>query len=163
MELRSDARRLPHVQRQHRRARRSRKATARRTHQPAAPRARTGHRAPLDPDVQADRWCGHQWSSWHPINDQAPGSHNGLYRIRGRSERLVYIGEGRVRARLGAHAAKLRDTSPQRAALAAAAPLEYSVVLSTDWLPHQRLELETDLIAAHTLAFAAPPAAQFIG
>ena len=121
---------------------------------------------PLEPDVQATGWCGHQWSSWHPINDQElsaldPG--NGLYRIRGRTEGLVYIGEGRVRDRLRAHAAKLRHDSPQGTALAAAAPLEYSVVLNPEWLSHQRLELETDLIAAHTIAFDAPPVAQFIG
>ena len=70
----------------------------------------------LEPDVQAAGWCGHQWSSWRPINNQElsalePG--NGLYRIRGRTEGLVYIGEGRVRDRLRAHAAKLRHDSPK--------------------------------------------------
>ncbi len=121
---------------------------------------------PLDHHVQADRWCGHHWGSWHPLNNQQlaamqPG--NGLYRIRGRDAQLVYIGEGNVRDRVRTHAAKLRHTSPQGKALAAAAPLEYSAVLNPDWLPHERLELETDLVAAHTIAFGAPPAAQFIG
>jgi hypothetical protein len=117
-------------------------------------------RGPLDPDVQGDRWCGHKWSFWHPLNDLALSAlelGNGLYRIRGRTERLVYIGEGNVRDRLLTHAGKLRHDSPQGTALAAAAPLDYSVVLNRDWRPHQRLELETDLIAAHTIAFTAPP------
>ena len=121
---------------------------------------------PLDPDVQSDRWGGHKWSPWHPLNDlalSAPELGNGLYRIRGRTERLVYIGEGNVRDRLLTHAGKLLQDSPQGTALAAAAPLDYSVVLNRDWRPHQRLELETDLIAAHTIAFTAPPVAQFIG
>ena len=123
-------------------------------------------KGPLDQHVQADRWCGHHWGRWHPLDDQEivaipPG--NGLYRIRGRSDQLVYIGEGNVRGRLRTHAAKLRHTLPQGAALASAAPLECSAVLNPDWLRHERLELETDLIAAHTIACAAPPAAQFIG
>jgi hypothetical protein len=36
-------------------------------------------------------------------------------------------------------------------------------VLNDAWLSHHRLELEADLIAAHTIAFGAPPVAQFIG
>jgi hypothetical protein len=100
------------------------------------------------------------------MNDQgfsqlALGS--GLYRIRGHTEGLVYVGEGRVRDRLRTHFAKLRHKSPQGTALAIAAPLTFSTVLNDKWLPHQRLELETDLIAAHTIEYAAPPAAQFIG
>jgi hypothetical protein len=31
------------------------------------------------------------------------------------------------------------------------------------WLLHQRLELETDLIAAHVLVVGGPPLAQFLG
>jgi hypothetical protein len=121
---------------------------------------------PLDPDVQGDRWCGHTWSRWHPLNDlplSAVELGDGLHRIRGRTERLVYIGEGNVRGRLLIHAGKLRQDSPQGTAFAAAAPLDYAVVLNRKWRPHERLELETDLIAAHTIAFTAAPVAQFIG
>jgi hypothetical protein len=31
------------------------------------------------------------------------------------------------------------------------------------WLKHQRLELESDLIAAHVLTIGSPPVAQFLG
>jgi hypothetical protein len=36
-------------------------------------------------------------------------------------------------------------------------------VLNDDWLDHQRLELENDLIAAHLLTTGQVPAAQFLG
>src|SRR5437667_4851514 len=41
--------------------------------------------------------------------------------------------------------------------------LECSWVICTTWLPHQRLELENDLIAAHLLAVGSVPAGQFLG
>ena len=90
-------------------------------------------------------------------------SGTGLYRIRGRTPGLLYVGEGRVRDRLMAHRKKLALASSQGHRLAAAAPLEYSLVLETRWLTHHRLELESDLIAAHTLALGAQPPAQFVG
>jgi hypothetical protein len=46
--------------------------------------------------------------------------------------------------------------------LGASAPLEFSALLNSAWKQHQRLELETDSIAAHTLTLDRPPAAQFI-
>jgi hypothetical protein len=60
---------------------------------------------------------------------------------------------GKVRHRLAAHAKKLGAPTPQGRALADAAPVEFAVTLDNSWLAHQRLEPETDLIAAHTLAF----------
>ena len=168
VELRPDAPRLPHVQRQQHQTRNGGETTPRRRHHQLLPAHAPGiaPQGPLDPDVQGDRWGGHKWSPWHPLNDLALSAlelGNGLYRIRGRTERLIYIGEGNVRDRLLTHAGKLRQDSPQGTVLAAAAPLDYSAVLNRDWRPHQRLELETDLIAAHTIAFTAPPVAQFIG
>ena len=41
--------------------------------------------------------------------------------------------------------------------------LECSWVLNKAWLAHQRLELETDLIAAHILATGNVPAVQSLG
>ena len=43
----------------------------------------------------------------------------------------------------------------------AASPLEFSWVVGSNWLPHQRRELENDLIAAHMGALEKPPVAQF--
>jgi hypothetical protein len=123
-------------------------------------------RGPLDADVQGPAWGGHQWSPWRPLAAaeiaEVPAT-SGLYRIRGSNERLVYAGEGQVRHRLAAHATKLQHQTEQGAVFAASGPLEFSAVLDASWLPNQRLELETDLIAAHTLASGVPPSAQFIG
>jgi hypothetical protein len=82
--------------------------------------------------------------------------------IRGRSDGLVSVGEGRIRDRLRSHVGTLDQHTQQGRILAASVPLEYSTVFG-EWLPYQRLELETDLIAPHTLAFGAPPAAPYIG
>lgn len=41
--------------------------------------------------------------------------------------------------------------------------LEVSYIANSEWLDHQRLELENKLIAAHVLATGAVPAAQFLG
>ena len=122
-------------------------------------------RASLDPHVVTPAWAGHQWSPWHPLTATAIArvpAGTGLYRIRGRTGGLLYIGEGRIRDRLRIHLRKLIQHTPQGRVLVMNVPLEYSTVFD-DWRPHQRLELETDLIAAHTLAFGAPPTAQFIG
>lgn len=119
----------------------------------------------LDDAVTSATWAGHAWSAWQPMHARGLaelGPVTGLYRIRGGADGLVYVGEGKIRDRLRAHAAKLAQDTPQGAVLAQCAPLEFSIVEGR-WLPHQRLELETDLIAAHTLALDRPPAAQFIG
>jgi hypothetical protein len=121
---------------------------------------------PLDPDVASATWCGHDWCDWRPMTrDEIDGVGTGLgiYRIKGGDGSLTYIGEGSLRGRLLIHAAKLATPSPQGRVLANSAPLMFSTVLGPHWLRHQRLELETDLIAAYVLAARQPPAAQFIG
>jgi len=123
-------------------------------------------RGPLDGHVESTAWCGHQWSPWRPLtaaNLASVPNGEGLYRMRGAADGLVYVGEGRVRARLAAHAHKLNQQSEQGRVFRRHAPLEFSALLDEGWLSHQRLELETDLIAAHALALGRPPAAQFIG
>lgn len=120
----------------------------------------------LDPEVTGARWAGHTWTEWMTMDTavlQSLAPEDGLYRIRGSNGRLVYIGEGAIRSRLLAHLAKLNASTPQGAALRAAAPLTFSAVANSSWRRHQRLELEADLIGAYVLATHEPPAAQFTG
>lgn len=120
---------------------------------------------PLDAETTGARWCGHAWSAWLPLVPDAIGASpagDGLYRIDGRKEIIVYLGEGRLRTRLATHATKVTTSSPQGEAFRRAAPLRYSLITGP-WPRHQRLELETDLIAACVLANRRPPAGQFIG
>ena len=120
---------------------------------------------PLDGDPCGKEWCGHQWSSWVPLETRtrvALVPAVGVYRIRGADERIVYIGEGLIAARLREHERSARTaTSPQGRALAAAQPLACSWVVNADWKAHQRLELENDLIASWVLVTGSPPSAQF--
>lgn len=123
---------------------------------------------PLDADVLGAMWCGHRWSAWAPLDEApaaVPAGATGLYRLRGQDgHALVYVGQGRVRARLGAHAMAARaGTDAQARAYRAASPLEVSWVLDARWRPHQLLELETDLIGAHVLGTGLAPRAQFLG
>jgi hypothetical protein len=88
----------------------------------------------------------------------------GLYRLRGSSEGVVYIGQGAIRKRLIAHHRKTLDPSslkPQDVILCENGPLEFSAV-EGEWESHQRLELENDLIAAHIFEMGTVPPAQFI-
>lgn len=63
-----------------------------------------------------------------------------------------------------AHVAKARHRiGAQGAIFAHARTLQCSWVLDGTWAPHQRLELETDLIAAHLLATDRVPSGQFLG
>jgi hypothetical protein len=121
---------------------------------------------PLSGEVRDGAWCGHRWSTWAAIIPDAlpslpPG--NGIYRISGRGVGLVYIGEGLVRGRLQTHLAKLQTATRQGAVFAENAPLAFSFAMNREWLRHQRLELETDLIAAHVLSLHKVPPAQFVG
>ena len=85
-----------------------------------------------------------------------------MYRLRGGDSRIVYIGEGRIAARLAQHRRSANaGGSPQGQALAAAQPLMCSWVVNPAWEHHQRLELENDLIAAWVLANGSAPSAQF--
>lgn len=123
---------------------------------------------PLEGDTQESGWGGHAWSDWIPLRDLAGGSTPrgvGLYRLRGdEGGTLLYVGEGAVPARPLAHLAKasLPDHA-QGGIFADQARLECSWVLDEAWLPHQRLELENDLIAAHLFTTGQVPAAQFLG
>jgi hypothetical protein len=68
----------------------------------------------LDADTTGPRWCGHEWSEWRPLTaaNIAGTTHgSGLYRLAG-SGRILYIGEGKLKARLRAHAAKLTAGTP---------------------------------------------------
>jgi hypothetical protein len=58
--------------------------------------------------------------------------------------------------------AKLTTASAQGPSFMQSAPLSFSTIAGP-WLRHQRLELETDLIAACVLADRRPPPTQFIG
>ena len=96
------------------------------------------------------------------MRDAPPGA-VGLYRLRaaGRPGSL-YIGEGLIAARVAAHLAKARRPDMPQGAVFAAGAIEASWAVG-EWLPHQRLELETDLIAAHLFATSAVPDAQYLG
>jgi hypothetical protein len=132
-------------------------------HAPGIPPA-----GPLDGDPQDARWGRHAWSSWQPLcrdTTYPSAAAQGLYRIRdAAAPGLLYIGEGAVRARLLCHWRKTcKPGDPQGDVFGAAERLECSWVLNETWLPHQRLELECDLIGAHVLVTGAVPPAQFKG
>lgn len=84
---------------------------------------------------------------------------------RGDAERaLLYVGQGSIPTRPLAHLAKTRSINdPQGTVFGGQARLEVSWVLNDRWLPHQRLELENDLLAAHVLTTGENPAAQYLG
>lgn len=122
---------------------------------------------PFGDQPQASDWCGHTWSDWALLAEgmRLVPDGVGLYRIRGDSpQTLLYVGQGLIPARPLAHLAKLRaPVHNQARILAAQTRLECSWVLSDFWLSHHRLELETDLIAAHLWSTGEIPAAQFVG
>lgn len=113
-----------------------------------------------------EHWCGHVWSPW-VASAEVPAllasGEVGLYRIRsGSTGRVLYLGQGRLRSRLGAHFAK--PTSHIQGAIFRAEPLlQASWTLVPGLSGHQLLELENDLIASHLLVTATVPAAQFLG
>jgi len=87
----------------------------------------------------------------------------GLYRIRGIADGgLLYVGQGKIAHRPRSHVRKVRRVGDRQGEVFAAAPLEATGVAG-EWLAHQRLELEVDLIATHLLATGRIPAAQFLG
>jgi hypothetical protein len=123
---------------------------------------------PLTGDTQDSRWGGHKWSDWQPLDqttDFPAATAQGLYRIRDAGKPgLLYIGEGIVTARLIAHRRKARKRGDtQGDVFGTAERLACSWVLNDAWLPHQRLELECDLIGSHLLVRSVVPPAQFIG
>jgi len=127
--------------------------------------------APVDhltEDPQAHHWCGHQWSAWQPLAStiqQLSKGQSGLYRLRSSgSATLLYIGQGNLKDRLNAHQKKaLQPYDAQSEVFATAPALQCSWVHNANWQPHQRLELENDLIASHLLMTETIPPAQFLG
>ncbi len=121
----------------------------------------------LDGDVNNDRWCGHSWSEWVPLEEAGrvvPAGALGLYRLRGDAdEGLVYVGEGKIRDRLGAHRRKMDAPNHPQGVVMRRGRITCSWVENNSWVRHRRLELETDLIAAHILGTGKVPLAQFLG
>ncbi len=130
-------------------------------HEPGVPPA-----GPLDGDPEGETWCGHVWSPWvepGALETLCSGG-SGLYRLRGESPSgLLYVGQGLVRPRLAAHLGKMRDPDDAQGRVFASARVSGCSWVMGDLLPHQRLELENDLIAAHLLATGRVPMAQFLG
>jgi len=121
----------------------------------------------LSGDPQALDWCGHAWVAWQPVTKAKlpPAVAEGLYRLRSRGQAcLLYVGQGKLANRLVAHLEKCKRSGHRQGAIFGAADrLECCWVICTAWLPHHRLELENDLIAAHMLAVGDVPAGQFLG
>ncbi|MEV1154808.1 hypothetical protein AB0J27_05285 [Micromonospora chokoriensis] len=115
----------------------------------------------LDRAPTALDWAQLPWSSW--ISGPVAEPMVGVYRIRRPGQaRLAYIGQGLIRARLAAHAAKSqREGHRQRAAFSQ--PLESSWAGLPGCSPTQLLEIECDLIASHALTTGMAPEAQFLG
>ncbi len=121
----------------------------------------------LTGNPQADSWGGHAWTPWFPLR-QSNGSDviagTGLYRIRGDDHQsLLYVGQGQVPSRPLAHLGKTRRADHRQGPIFGTQNrLEWAAALNEDWLPHHRLELENDLIAAHILTTGDVPVAQFL-
>jgi hypothetical protein len=123
-----------------------------------APLARPG-------DDPADlAWGGLDWSPWVPINELAGRRLGvGLYRIGADpGAELAYVGEGDISGRLASHLLKASRPDHRQAAMFADPNLRCSWVTGA-WANHQRLEIETDLIANHLQRHGTPPPAQFLG
>ncbi len=123
---------------------------------------------PLSGEPCGPTWCGHRWSAWGPVEESGhllDRHASGLYRIRATGHpSLLYIGQGKVQARLRAHQQKVADGGNRQGRIFGDADrLDCSWVLGEAWLPPQLLELETDLIAAYVLNTETIPAAQFLG
>ncbi len=115
----------------------------------------------LTDDPRARSWLGYQWTS----AAETPPSANlvGLYRaMRLDGEGLVYVGQGRISARVKSHVAKGKDPDHSQHRF-------FAGDLTWDWvdLPEidktQLLELENDLIASHVRVYGRTPSAQFLG
>lgn len=101
-------------------------------------------------------WGGHRWRDWCPLDDATCLQEIGLYRLRLPHQELgtlLYLGQGKVAARLAQHRKTATQTEAYR--------VECSWVLNPRWNPCQLLELENDLIAAYMLSKGLPPSWQF--
>jgi hypothetical protein len=123
----------------------------------------------LGGDPHGRDWCGHVWSEWVQIEGGVACVHlregsTGLYRLRGKKEGLLYVGQGRIKHRIRVHRRDaLQKLGIQGQIFAEAGPLECSWVADPMWTIRQRNELENDLISAHVLELGRPPAGQFLG
>jgi len=102
---------------------------------------------PLMGGAHSRYWCCHVWTPWVELSRLRPVGQEGLYRLRAPGcEPLILLGQGKLGERLQEHRHR--------------AGLQCSWV-SGEWLPHQRLELLTDLIGAHVLTTETLPLLQF--
>ncbi|WP_203933846.1 GIY-YIG nuclease family protein [Virgisporangium ochraceum] len=116
-------------------------------------------------DPTAPDWAAMPWSRWSSnlITRPIAGQILGVYRVRRSGDHtLLYIGQGRVNARLTAHVLKGRRASRDHHA-AFAGDLEASWVALPGCTPAQRMEVECDLIASHILRTKHAPELQFLG
>jgi hypothetical protein len=123
--------------------------------------------APVHGDVRGDptaaTWMGWTWSPWAPVGDRSvTASGVGLYRLGLGGPGLVYVGQGRLAARLKAHLTKVGMPAHRQSPHLAG-------YLEVSWVKFQHprvvnmLEHENDLIAADMLSIECPPPAQFLG
>jgi hypothetical protein len=123
---------------------------------------------PLSGPSAGSNWLGLGWSEWLPVSNIGTVGNSGdigLYRLRtSGGHTLVYVGEGRIENRIKAHLRKGDDPEHrQYRSFRDAGLLEFSYVVCPDPPPHQRLEIETDLIGAHVLEHGVVPLVQFLG
>lgn len=117
---------------------------------------------PLDREVTASDWIGLGWSEWVPVDAPFVAPAIGLYRLRHRgTDDLLYVGQGRVGARVRAHQAKRSATEHRQANL-------FDGDVEASWVVLQAegrvlLELENDAIASHRIKRGSAPRAQFLG
>lgn len=111
----------------------------------------------------AEDWGGHTWRAWQPlasVQTAVPAGASGLYLIR-RGTELLYVGQGLLRSRLGAHHRK--PVSQAQGRLFQVPGVEQAFAVLPGVASHQLQELENDLIAASFLCTARAPAAQLLG
>jgi hypothetical protein len=108
------------------------------------------------------------WSLWMPVIEgmnKLKKNDVGLYLLRRKgADRLIYIGEGKIRGRVNAHLRKgIQSGHPQASAFSDTPSIELSFHLPHLPAKHRLLEIENDLIAAHILQLGTIPTAQFQG
>ena len=123
---------------------------------------------PIEGDTGVDDLLGLGGSGWVSVDrvlDDLTGGEVGLYLLRRRgADELLYVGEGKIRGRVGAHMKKGQKADhPQAFAFSDPADIEASFIRRDDLAKHQLLELENDLIAAHVVRLGVGPVAQFLG
>jgi len=127
-----------------------------------------GPEGPIVGDGGLERLLALNWSTWRAVGqclDELTGDEVGLYLLKRRgAEKLLYIGEGKIRNRVAAHVKKgAKPEHPQAFAFTEPLDVELSFIRRGDLAKHQLLEVENDLIAAHVLQTGGVPAAQFLG